>query len=173
MEISRAFWTPNDLGDEKTYSIIGEDQRPGDLDKALEALYPEIDGLIDECASRPDQIHILTVGGDNACWTSGGGLYKMHPFWNGAMILIRAHLCQRIEWYRAAGVQLKVMVLDGAAFYKTPRKPARDSYHFLPEHDDYRTDEGKPCGSKALFRQYILKCCRLACPWFAQPLPCR
>eukprot|EP00959_Pyramimonas_sp_CCMP1952_P167815 3507178-Pyramimonas_sp.AAC.1 len=72
--------------------------------------------MIDEAVDRfkSGALQIFYAGGDHRRWQSANGTFNMDVMWDDIATLLRARMNQRVERCNAAGVQPRMMILDGA-----------------------------------------------------------
>eukprot|EP00959_Pyramimonas_sp_CCMP1952_P196256 4103113-Pyramimonas_sp.AAC.1 len=96
----------------------------------------------------------------------------MDAAWDDISTLLRARMNQRLERCRAAGIQPKVMILDGVSLHRKLLHTSPDARHFRDQHDSYtRGKDGVPTRAVAakLFADQTLKTAKLAAWFLSQP----
>eukprot|EP00959_Pyramimonas_sp_CCMP1952_P349607 7325286-Pyramimonas_sp.AAC.1 len=98
--------------------------------------------MIDEAAkrSKTGAIQIFYVGGDHRRWQSESSTFKMNATWDDIATLLRARMNQRAERHKAAGIQPKLMILDGARLHRKVRHTPHNACHFVDQHESYTLD---------------------------------
>eukprot|EP00959_Pyramimonas_sp_CCMP1952_P012968 274144-Pyramimonas_sp.AAC.1 len=64
----------------------------------------------------------------------------MNAMSDGIATLLRARMNQRVERCEAAGIQLKILILDGACLHRKLRRTPRDAHNFVDRHESYTLD---------------------------------
>eukprot|EP00959_Pyramimonas_sp_CCMP1952_P227534 4757749-Pyramimonas_sp.AAC.2 len=147
-QIHFVFWSFNDIADPGTYNLLGirvegksgapaRPENPTMLAGALRPMLETADRIIDDAVKRSHDgtIEILYIGGDHRCWQTPEGSFKVDPLWDDVATLVRALRNRRIEDYKAAVVEPRIMILDGACLYRQMHHPNGDSHHFLSAHN--------------------------------------
>eukprot|EP00959_Pyramimonas_sp_CCMP1952_P355168 7439693-Pyramimonas_sp.AAC.1 len=98
--------------------------------------------MIDEAVNRSKTgaIQIFYVGGDYQRWQSGSSTFKMNAMWDDIATLLRARMNQRVERCRAAGIQPRIMILDGACLCRKSRRTPFDAYRVADHRESYTLD---------------------------------
>eukprot|EP00959_Pyramimonas_sp_CCMP1952_P181572 3796210-Pyramimonas_sp.AAC.1 len=65
----------------------------------------------------------------------------MNVLWDDVAILLRARVHQRIERCKAAGIQPKIMILDGACLCRKLRNTPRDACRFVDRQESCTLDK--------------------------------
>eukprot|EP00959_Pyramimonas_sp_CCMP1952_P020661 435968-Pyramimonas_sp.AAC.1 len=118
------FWSTSDIvdNDDRITGLPRAMQKNGEPRKLVALLgqfFETAERIIDEAVQRSKLgvIRIFYVAGAHRWWQSEGGSFEMNAVWDDIVTLLRARVNQRIERWKIARIQPKMMILDGACMY--------------------------------------------------------